>query len=138
VTDLRLHLMQYDEDIAVARLEPGESPHWNWRTGPLQSITATNSETSVICAHVEIPTGVTVQGPLRGFEIAGPLDFSMVGVMSGLLEPVARKGIAILAISTYDTDWILVRAEQAEEAAVVWRRHGHTVMPARLSAGGSS
>lgn len=137
MSELRLHLMQYDEDLAVARLEPGESPHWNWRSGPLQSVTATNSETSVICAFAEVPTGVTVQGPLRGFEIAGPLDFSMVGVMSGLLEPLARKAIAILAISTYDTDWILVRADQAEEAAVVWRRHGHTVMPARLSAGGA-
>jgi hypothetical protein len=136
VSELKLHLMQYDEDIAVARLGPGDSPHWDWRTGPLQSITATNSETSVICGYAQVPRGVTVQGPLRGFEIAGPLDFSMVGVMSGLLEPLARKGISILALSTYDTDWILVRSEQADEAAAVWRRNGHAVMPARLSAGG--
>jgi hypothetical protein len=55
VSELKLHLMQYDEDIAVARLGPGDSPDWDWRTGPLQSITATNSETSVICAYAQVP-----------------------------------------------------------------------------------
>ncbi len=55
-----------------------------------------------------VPDGVVVQGPLTAFEIAGPLDFTMVGVLSGLLEPLARQGISILALSTFDTDWILV------------------------------
>lgn len=138
MSELRLHLMQHDDDIAVARLEPGQTPDWHWQSGPLASVTSTSGETSVICPFEAVPPGVTVQGPLRGFEIAGPLDFSMVGVMSGLLEPLARKAISILALSTYDTDWILVRADAAEEAATVWRRHGHTVMPARLSGGSSS
>lgn len=138
MSGLTLHLMRHDEDLAVARLDPGVMPDWDWRTGPLQSVTSTSSETSVICAYTEVPRGVTVHGPLRGFEIAGPLDFSLVGVMSGLLEPLARKGISVLAVSTYDTDWVLVAAEQADEAAAVWRRNGYAVMPARLSAGGGS
>lgn len=137
MSELRLHLMQHAPEIAVARLDPGQLPGWEWRRGPLASVTVTSGETSVICPFDAVPPGITRQGPLRGFEIAGPLDFSMVGVMAGLLEPLARKDISVLACSTYDTDWILVRADAADDAATVWRRHGHTVMPARLSGGDS-
>ena len=62
----------------------------------------------------------------------------MVGVLSGLLEPLARQGISILALSTYDTDWILVDAARTDDAAAIWRRGGHTVAPARLTGGSSS
>ena len=130
-----MHLMRHDPAIAFARLPAGEEPGWDWRTGPLSSITYTDSETSVVCAFDAVPAGVVRQGPLTGFEIAGPLDFTMVGVLSGLLEPLARQGISILALSTYDTDWILVDAARSEDAAVIWKRIGHTVAPARLGGG---
>ena len=73
-----------------------------------------------------------MQGPLVAFEIAGPLDFSTVGVLSGLLEPLAKQGISILALSTYDTDWILIEAQHADEAMATWKRDGNTAAPARL------
>ena len=130
-----MHLMRHDAPIAFARLAAGDEPSWEWRTGPLTSITYTDSETSVVCAFAAVPEGVVKQGPLVGFEIAGPLDFTMVGVLSGLLEPLARKGISILALSTYDTYWILVEADGSDDAAAIWKRGGHTVAPARLSGG---
>ena len=105
--------MRHEHDIAFARLGAGEEPSWDWRTGPLSSITYTDSETSVVCAYDAVPEDVVRQGPLTAFEIAGPLDFTMVGVLSGLLEPLARQGISILALSTYDTDWILVGGRAA-------------------------
>jgi hypothetical protein len=134
---LPLHLMRHDQEVAFVRLPAGEEPSWDWRTGPLASITYTDSETSLVSAFDTLPEGVRRQGPLTAFEIAGPLDFTMVGVLSGLLEPLARKGISILALSTYDTDWILVDSERADDAADTWRRGGNTVAPARLSGGAS-
>ncbi len=130
-----MHLMRHDAPIAFARLAAGEEPSWDWRTGPLTSITYTDSETSVVCAYAAVPEGVVKQGPLVGFEIAGPLDFTMVGVLSGLLEPLARQGISVLALSTYDTDWILVEADRSDDAEKIWKRAGHAVAPARLSGG---
>jgi uncharacterized protein len=134
---LPLHLMRHDVPVAFARLAAGEEPGWDWRSGPLASITYTDSETAVVCAFDSVPDGVVKQGPLTAFEIAGPLDFTMVGVLSGLLEPLARQGISILALSTYDTDWILVEAAFSEDAAVIWKRGGNTVAPARLTGGRS-
>ena len=133
---LPLHLMRHAVEVGFARLPAGEEPGWDWRTGPLASITYTDSETSVVCAFDSVPSGTKVQGPLVAFEIAGPLDFSTVGVLSGLLEPLAKQGISILALSTYDTDWILVPAGDADRAAEEWRRSGHEVaraVPARPS-----
>ncbi|WP_270887821.1 ACT domain-containing protein [Pedococcus sp. 5OH_020] len=130
---LPLHLMKHAEPVAFARLAAREEPSWDWRDGPLASITYTDSETSVVGAYDAMPPGVVKQGPLTAFEIAGPLDFSMVGVLSGLLEPLARQGISILALSTYDTDWILVDSARSDDAAAIWKRGGQTVAPARLT-----
>jgi hypothetical protein len=134
---LPLHLMRHEVDVAFARLPAGEEPDWDWRTGPLASVTYTESETSVVCAYDTVPEGVRSQGPLTAFEIAGPLDFSTVGVLAGLLEPLAKQGISILAMSTYDTDWILVESGHADEAMAIWKRDGNTAAPARLSGGAS-
>ena len=132
---LPLHLMRHADQVAFARLPAGEEPGWDWRSGPLASITYTDSETSVVCAFASVPTGVVVQGPLTAFEIAGPLDFTMVGVLSGLLEPLARQGISNLALSTFDTDCILVDTARSEDAQSTWKRTGNTVAPARLTGG---
>ena len=134
---LPLHLMRHAVEVGFARLPAGDEPTWDWRTGPLASITYTDSETSVVCAFESVPKGTKVQGPLVAFEIAGPLDFSTVGVLSGLLEPLAKQGISILALSTYDTDWILIEAQHADEAMATWKRDGNTAAPARLGGGTS-
>lgn len=134
---LPLHLMRHAEPVAFVRLPAGQEPAWDWRTGPLASITYTDSETSVVCAFDSVPKDARVQGPLTAFEIAGPLDFSTVGVLSGLLEPLAKQGISILALSTYDTDWILIGSEHADEAMATWKRGGNTAAPAKLSGGTS-
>ena len=134
---LALHLMRHAVEVGFARLPAGDEPTWDWRTGPLASITYTESETSIVCAFESVPSGTKVQGPLVAFEIAGPLDFSTVGVLSGLLEPLAKQGISILALSTYDTDWILIGAQHADEAMATWKRDGNTAAPARLGGGTS-
>ena len=134
---LPLHLMRHAVEVAFVRLPAGTEPDFDWRTGPLASVTYTDSETSVVCAHDAVPEGARAQGPLAAFEIAGPLDFSTVGVLAGLLDPLAKQGISILAMSTFDTDWILVDATHADEAMAIWKRDGNTAAPARLSGGAS-
>jgi len=63
----------------------------------------------------------------RAFCVAGPLDFAMTGVMAELSQTLAAAGISLFAISTYDTDYILVRAADAQRAAQAWRASGHDV-----------
>ncbi len=120
-------LQQFPEKMAVVRLPPGaEVPPWA-ESASLLSITATATETSVVCAGRDVPTKVVAQKGLTAFAVQGPLDFALVGVLASLLTPLAEAGISVFTISTYDTDWILVPMRDAEKATEAWRRHGHTV-----------
>jgi hypothetical protein len=120
-------LRQHLPELTIARL-PANSDLPAWAGGPpLLSVTWNVSETSVICARAPVPADVLQTGPFQAFELEGPLDFTLTGVLSGLLGPLADEGISVFTVSTFDTDWILVPTDQASRAANVWRYHGHTI-----------
>ncbi|NHA67770.1 ACT domain-containing protein [Phycicoccus flavus] len=127
-----LHLMEHPEDVAVVRLPSGEDPAFDWRSGPLASLTRTADETSVVCASAAVPAGARSEGPFRAVEVAGPLDFSAVGVFAEVLAPLVDAGISVLGLSTFDTDWVLVPATRTDDASRVWRRAGFVVTPTTL------
>lgn len=113
--------------LAICQLDPGARfPAWATQ-GAFWSITRTAGELSIVCAEESVPPGVTCQPGWRGLQVAGPLDFSLTGVLASLAAPLAEAGVSIFAISTYDTDFLLVREEQLEVAVDVLRRAGHTV-----------
>jgi hypothetical protein len=124
-------LLQYDEQLAVVRLGPGaDIPDWAM-SGTLLSVTATAEETSLVCNHRGVPRKARHEGPFTAFAVEGPLDFALTGVLSALLEPLAEAEVPVFTVSTFDTDWILVPADQAERAVEEWRRSGHDVRPAQ-------
>jgi hypothetical protein len=123
-------ISQFPEKLAIVRLAPGaEIPKWA-ESSSLFSITATAAETSLICASRSVPTKTPSIRPLTAFMVHGPLDPGLVGVLHGLLGPLAEAGISVFPVSTFDTDWILVKVADADRAAEEWRRRGHTVAPA--------
>jgi hypothetical protein len=123
-------LLQYDEHLAVVRLGPGSDlPAWA-ASGTLFSITATATETSLVCNYAGVPTKARRKGPFTAFAVEGPLDLSLTGVLHELLAPLAEREVPAFTVSTFDTDWILVPAAAAEHTAELWRRSGHDVRPA--------
>lgn len=125
-----MKLSQYPETLAVVRLGPGATvPAWA-ESSSIFSVTATATETSVVCAARSVPRKSVHQRPFTAFEVEGPLDFALTGVLAGLLVPLAEEQISVFTLSTYDTDWILVPTDDAARAAEAWRRSGHTVEPA--------
>jgi hypothetical protein len=120
-------LERYPERLAVVRLGAGaDVPTWA-ESSSLFSVTATATETSVVCARRNVPKKVRQEGPFAAFAVAGPLDFALTGVLAALLVPLAEAAISVFTISTFDTDWILVPFEKADAAEEEWRRRGHTV-----------
>ncbi len=93
------------------------------------SATRTQDEISVVCEEDAAPTveHVRVEPDWRALEVVGPLDFSMVGVMSTLTAPLADVNVSVFVVSTYDTDYILVHAAALERAVDVLRAAGHSV-----------
>jgi hypothetical protein len=117
-----------DGRYAVCRLGPAAPvPAWAW-TGPFVSVTRTPAELSIVCAEAAVPPDQpTVERGFRALGVAGPLAFDVVGVMARLTGPIAEAGISILALATYDTDYLLVRATDLARVVDVLRAAGHTI-----------
>lgn len=133
MTDRSHTLHRYPEKLVVARLAAGsEVPAWA-ESASIFSITATAAETSIVCASRSVPRKVPQHGPFTAYAVAGPLDPELVGVLLAVLQPLADERIPAFTLSTYDTDWILVPTQRAEDAAEAWRRRGHDVIPAPVA-----
>jgi len=105
--ELRLTLLE--PRMAVCQLDRQTAvPAWAM-TGEFWSLTRTADELSVVCTE------------------QGPLDFGMVGVLAGLTAALAEAGISIFAVSTYDTDYLLVKSGDAAKAVKVLRAAGYVV-----------
>jgi hypothetical protein len=116
---------------AICRLGPDQPvPVWAWH-GPIASVTRTPDELSIICAEAAVPEHVEhVERGWRALRVAGPLDFGMVGVMARLTAPLAEAGVSILALATFDTDYLLVREPDLAQAVAALRAAGHQVIQA--------
>lgn len=116
------------ETFAVVRLEARSGcPDWARSSGWL-SFTRTDAETSLVCHERAVPAAARAQRGLRCLRVRGPLDFSQTGVLEALARPLAAAGIPIFALSTYDTDHLLVGAERLEEAVAALSRAGHRIL----------
>jgi len=125
-----LTLERLPERYAVVRLEPQDDiPPWA-RSTTFACVTRTREELSIVCGEAEVPAGVTAQRGFCGLQVKGPLDFSETGILASLAGPLAKAGISIFAVSTYDTDYLFVPAAQEPEAVQVLIGAGHTVHPA--------
>jgi uncharacterized protein len=89
------------------------------------SVTRTADELSVVCAEDAAPAGARCEGGWRVLQVAGPLEFSLTGVLAGIAAPLAEAGVSIFAISTFDTDYVLVKEEKLAQAIDALRRAGH-------------
>ncbi|KAJ6502672.1 ACT domain-containing protein [Mycena vulgaris] len=91
------------------------------------SVTRTSEELSVVGQYREgMPEGYRELAGWRAIKIAGPMEFNLTGVLSGFVEPLARKKVGIFAISTWNTDYILVSKDQLEAAVQALKEDGWT------------
>lgn len=129
MTDQRkLTLSPLAERFALARLAPEEEPpDWAFAEG-FASVTRTEEEVSVVCPESSVPPGVLHEGGWRCLGLLGQLDFSLAGVVASLAAPLADAGVPILIISTYDSDYLLVKEDRLERAVEALEEAGHTVL----------
>jgi len=103
-------------ELAICRLPPTSSiPDWIGKSDFI-SVTRTRDELSIVCREDLVPDDVKAEHNWRMLGIQGPLDFSMTGVLASLVNPLADAGIAVFVISTYDTDYLLVKEDCFEQA----------------------
>lgn len=112
----------------VCRLNRDEVlPGWAFQSS-FYSITKTSDELSIICSQDNIPKDIRCEKDWRILRIEGPLDFSLIGILSSISTILAQKGISIFAVSTYDTDYILVKDKHIDIAIDALSAEKHEVI----------
>lgn len=94
-------------------------------------MTRTADELTVVRSEAGLPDSVRREGGFRVLKVEGPFDFSAVGVIASLAGPIALAGISIFVISTFDTDYLLVKQETLDAVGRTLLREGHTMHTAR-------
>lgn len=123
--------------FAVCRLDPqAPIPAWAER-GEFFSITSTADELSIVCAEEHAPAGATCERGWRAIKIEGPFDFDAIGILASACAPLAEAEVSILAIATYDTDYVLVKEGQLETAVTALLEKGHRVQGRGTGGGGN-
>ena len=113
--------------FAVCRLDAQEAvPGWAL-DGDFFAVTRTAEELSIVCRETDVPEGEMSETGWVCLKVEGPLDFSLTGVMAALAGPLADAGISLFAVSTYDTDYLLVKTLALDGAVVALTKAGHTV-----------
>lgn len=116
---------------AVCRLAPDAAvPQWA-SDGAFVSMTRTQDELSIVCLESRVPANVKSARGWCVLKLAGPFEFSAVGVLHSVTSPLAAAGISLFAVSTFDTDYVLVQDASLSAAVAALRDAGHTVMSAR-------
>jgi hypothetical protein len=115
------------ERFAILRLAADAAiPQWATQ-GSFFSVTHTGDELSIVSELSRVPVGVQSQPGWHAFKVHGPFVLSEIGVLSALAAPLAEAEISLFAISTFDTDYLLVAAETLSAAINALGQAGHTI-----------
>lgn len=116
MTDKNMTMEVLSGKYVVCRLDKDSPiPEWALR-GDFFSVTRTSDELSVVCSEEKIPEDIRCEKDWRILKILGPLDFSLTGILASVGAILARGKISIFAVSTYDTDYILVKDKDISRA----------------------
>ena len=114
-----------DGHYAIVRLHADDAIP-AWARGAFLSITRTSEELSIVCEEGNVPDVVADRG-WRCLKLAGPMPLDQTGVAAAFTRVLADAGIALFVMSTYDTDYVLVRDATIEHASAALRASGYTV-----------
>lgn len=111
--------------FAVVRFPPDAVVPENTLVPPFHSVTRTPDELSLVCPDHAVPEGARAEPGWAVLVLAGPFPFELTGILASVLAPLAAAGVGIFALSTFDTDYVLVRRKQLDAAVAALVAAGH-------------
>ncbi len=124
----RLPLELLADTLAICRLDArAPVPGWAERSSAFLTVSRTAQELSITAVQRAVPADVACERDYRSLRVRGPLPLNLVGVLAAIADPLAEAGLSIFAISTYDTDYVLIKARDLEAALGTLERAGHQI-----------
>jgi uncharacterized protein len=99
-------------------------PNWALR-GSFFATVGTREEISIVCPGESVPEDVQHEGNWTCFKLIGPFPFAETGILLSFIQPLSENAVPIFAISTFDTDYVLIKEEWAGHALNVLQAAGH-------------
>ena len=113
--------------FAICRLGAGEAmPMWA-TVASFVSITRTKEELSIVCEQERMPVGTKMERDWSCLKVEGPLDFALTGILANLSTTLTEADISLFAISTFDTDYLLVKQVVLDAAVAALTAAGHQI-----------
>jgi hypothetical protein len=123
----QINLRRLAETYAICRLAAFD-PIPAWADGPgFVSIGRTEDELSIVCPVERVPTEVRQDSGWTCFKLQGPFAFNETGIALAVIRPLSEAGIGIFLVSTFDTDYLLVKSADTERASALLVEAGHRV-----------
>jgi hypothetical protein len=127
-----LPLQVLPDTLAICRLPADASlPAWASSAGTFLTVSRTPDELSITAVQHAVPAGIRCERDYRPLRVRGTLSPNLVGVLLSIAKPLAEAGLSIFAISTYDTDYVLVKARDVAAAIAALRGAGHQISTSR-------
>jgi hypothetical protein len=124
----QLPLEVLPDTLAICRLPPDAAlPAWASGPAPFLTVSRTSEELSVTTSQAVVPPAIRCERDYRALRVRGTLPPDLVGILVSIAEPLAHAGLSIFAISTYDTDYVLVKSRDLPAALEALRKAGHKV-----------
>lgn len=125
---MSLTMKLLNEKYGVCRLDTLENlPEWAFKSD-FYSITKTRDELSIVCLEENIPSHINCEKNWRILKVEGPLDFSLIGILSSISSILAKEKISIFVISTFDTDYILIKEKDLSQAIRSLEGEDYTIL----------
>jgi uncharacterized protein len=125
-TFLKLRTVRGSFGVAQLAVD-ADVPTWAYGPG-FFTVSRTDEELSIVCLSDRIPGGVTVEHGWACLQLVGPFEFTLTGILLAVLQPLALAGVGIFAISTFNTDYVLVKEANHTTAIDALRSGGHSVI----------
>lgn len=128
MSNKKLTLRLLKDKYGVCRLNKDDKIPSLALKGEFFSITKTDDELSIVCLEENIQGNIKCEKEWRILKILGPLDFSLIGILSKVSIVLAENRISIFAVSTYDTDYIMVKENDVDNAIKVLYDKGYDIL----------
>ena len=122
-----MHLSTLPDLYSVCRIPDTASINWS---GELTFVGKTADELSLVCETALVPPNVLArEDDWRALRVDGTLDFSLIGILSGITSVLAQAGVSVFCVSTYNTDYVLVKEERLPAAVTALKAAGYKLSP---------
>ena len=120
------------DTLAICRFDAAAPiPGWADGSRGFVTISRTGEELSITALQHLVPSGTKCERDYRALRVRGPLPLDLIGILAAIADPLADAGLSIFAISTFDTDYVLVKSRDLPAAVAALESAGHQVKQSR-------